>query len=222
METGTKTIIITGDNQSYDAVRISKEHRIVYRTPKHFNPIVSVATKSGDTVFMTIVVKVPNESPFGVISLVEHWAKNLQPDFSWNGLQFPMVDLDQEVNINWALRMASDPDQTVDTYIVEQAIQQTKFTLSEKGAHLKSATAFAMAPLGLPTRSLPDHIIDKPFLIWITRDSLKKPLFVGYIGQDVWKRADAPTSNIQVLRGEDPPPNYWELHNMPQDEMQER
>lgn len=87
METGTKTKIITEDNQSYYAVRINKEHRSVYSTPEHPYPIVSVATKSGDTVFMTMIDQIPDESPFDAITLVEHWVKKLQPDFSWNGIQ---------------------------------------------------------------------------------------------------------------------------------------
>ena len=227
MEQGAITTITTADYQRFDGVRISKENRAFYTTPGHPNPIALITTKSGDKVYMTMTDRIPSESEFEAVKLVENLTKNLQPDYSWNGLVFPMVDLNQEVDIGWITKMASDPDDDPDhTFVVDQAIQQTKLKMDEKGAHVESAVALAMELTGPPQPSLPDHIIDKPFLIWFTRDSLAKPLFVGYIDRDVWKNPGGPRkdSGYPVISKppSDTPIGHMDIRKIVQEEMKER
>lgn len=99
--------------------------------------------------------------------------------------------LNQDVDIHWMLGMIFNPDNNhVTPFEIVQAMQQTILKMNEKGAQVKSATAISMVLSAPPGSDLPDYIINKPFLIWITRDSLNKPLFIGYIDRDAWKNPD--------------------------------
>jgi len=68
--------------------------------------------------------------------------------------------------------------------IITQALQQTKLRMNEEGARAQSAVAIGVLRGCLPTY---DYVIDWPFLFWITRPGISKPLFVAYVTEDDWK-----------------------------------
>jgi hypothetical protein len=41
--------------------------------------------------------------------------------------------------------------------------------------------------LGAALPETPPYIINRPFLMWIMRPGLSRPLFVAYLNTDVWK-----------------------------------
>jgi len=51
---------------------------------------------------------------------------------------------------------------------------------------VKSAVALGILA-GAPLKKKEPYVINKPFLMWITRQGLSKPLFVAYLNKDVWK-----------------------------------
>jgi hypothetical protein len=110
--------------------------------------------------------------------------------YKWGGLVFPMVDLDQEVDIEFFLEMffAGTGTKTGDKgyYKIKQAKQQTKFKMNHIGAKAESAAAFGFA-FECVSMPKPDLVINKPFYAWMTRKGLDVPYFAGYIDTSDWK-----------------------------------
>ena len=70
--------------------------------------------------------------------------------------------------------------------IIAQASQQTKLKMNEIGARVESVVAIAIVLGGMDAPE-PDHVINRPFLIWFERDGLSRPLFAGHITPDDWR-----------------------------------
>ncbi len=103
---------------------------------------------------------------------------------------FPMIEYNEVVDISWIRGMAARVPDGLPWYI-SQALQQTKFRMNEIGVKVESAVAMGMrlgyCP-GPPPK--PDLIIDKPFLLWISRPGMSHPLFIGYFVEKDWKRPE--------------------------------
>jgi serine protease inhibitor len=97
-----------------------------------------------------------------------------------------MVDLKQQVDVHWLIDMWTT-DVRGQEIVIEQAFQETHLAMNQEGARARSGVAMGLAA-GLPRWSKPDLIIDGPFLIWFRRSGLSKPLFVGHITQEDWKK----------------------------------
>lgn len=188
LQPGTATTLRTPDQKTYPAARLTG--RVRYSSSEgHPHPIATISTKSGDEVSLTISDQPYSE--FALISKVEQLTRHSSQLPAYGGLVFPMVDLNHQVNIDWLLNM-----QTLDTNgslnSISQALQQTKLRMNETGARVESAVAVAVR-LSAASRPKPDMIIDRPFLIWFTRPHLQKPLFVGYITPQNWKKPETLT-----------------------------
>lgn len=176
---GQRRTIETSEGK-FPGVFIPKHSVEFFKAENHPYPIASLQTKSGDVVQMTVW-----DQPLQGFDLVTATEKffNTRPCRDFEGVVFPMVTLDQQVNIDWLLKMEAinggDPG-----YIISQALQQTKLRMNEIGARAESAVAMATRSFSLPQSPL---VINRPFLIWIQREGLAKPLFVGYIDSSDWK-----------------------------------
>ena len=123
---------------------------------------------------------------FDLVAMAEQLTNLSRPVSEFGGLVFPMVDLNQQVDVSWILNMQTSTDARTEAYI-SRAMQQTILKMNEKGARVKSEfVGGVMLGTGSPIEK-PDMIIDAPFLVWFMRPLLKKPLFVGYIATEVWK-----------------------------------
>ncbi len=180
---GSETQIVTADDTPYPAVRMDKGH-IIYRVAKHRHPVIMIKTKSGDMVHLSIVDDPPKD--FDLISLADRLLEPDDIDDEHEGVIFPMVDLNQEVDISW-LRGLNTKGVDGRPAIVSQAKQQTKLRMNEVGARAESAAAIGIMRLGA-SKPKTVYIIDKPFLVCFTRHGFSKPLFVGHIGHDDWKK----------------------------------
>ena len=181
---GEETTVEAKDHKNYPGVKIGKESVQFYNAHGHNNPIALLKTKTGDRVYLTMLDNAPSDG-FGLIDLAEELADNLTDNDDYGGLVFPMVDLDQRVDISWLLNMSTTGDDGRPARIT-QALQQTILRMNEIGARAKSAVAIAVMREAF-VREKPDMTIDGPFLIWIERDDLAKPLFVGYITEEDWR-----------------------------------
>ena len=152
-------------------------------SPSHNNPIAVIETKSGDQVCMTIHDQLDG---FPLLERTEQLRKNMRGIFDFESVHFPQVDLNQVVDISWLKKLWTIDENTC-KYEIEQALQQTKFRMNEKGARAQSGVALggikctSVRPAVLPL------VIDQPFLIWIERVELKYPLFTGWISKKDWK-----------------------------------
>jgi hypothetical protein len=182
IEKGEKTEVETDAGKRFPGVRIEEDNVSFFMAAGHEEPIARLVTKSGDRVFMTMFDQ--SLEGFDLVEKAEELSEYEEDTTSkYGGLVFPMVDLDQTVDISW-LEGINTRDKTDAFWFVAQALQQTKVKMNEIGVRVQSAVAVGLMKAVMPN---PDHIINRPFLMWITRKGLKKPLFVGYITEENWK-----------------------------------
>ncbi len=111
---------------------------------------------------------------------------NVGKDFDDVALVFPMVDLNQEVDLGWICELAT----TDGKWKVDQALGQNKLRINETGARAQSAVAMSMKAVSIGPIIENMFVIDQPYLFWIERDGLSFPLFAAYLAKDCWKEPE--------------------------------
>lgn len=192
LKAGEIRTIRTGGRE-YPAVRIPAGGRRAtvvrhFGLPKFPNPIACLTTQSraGDIVCLTVLdaAQVPDLiTEGGFPSMVTDTVRFLN---EYGGVVFPMVSLDQEVDISWLLGLSTTGADGLPA-IVKQAKQQTRFRMNEVGARAESAVALGVMRSMSLQEPKPDLVIDQPFLCWIERPGIPFPLFFGHITPDDWK-----------------------------------
>lgn len=182
-----ETLTLDGDESGkyFDAVRMKKNVPEFRNAPGHNHPVVSLATKGGrDTVHLTMV---DNPLTDGQVmdKAIELLGRMHFSDDEFDGVIFPMVDLDVQPDISWLLGINTDGTDGRPA-IVNQAKQQTKFAIDEFGAKVESAVVIGVTR-SIARRTEP-HVINRPFLAMVTREGVKNLIFAGYISPAHWKR----------------------------------
>lgn len=121
---------------------------------------------------------------FDLATKSQELSRALKPTDEFEGLIFPMVDLDQHVDVDWLVGMGTTEIQGELVEIVK-TFQQPRLRMNELGARAESAVV--LTPAGAALHHKPTHIIDRPFLISFERKGLSKPLFVGHITEEDWR-----------------------------------
>lgn len=192
--TGTKYPIFTRDGKQYPGVRVPSHgtvqgvHRplfTVLTVHNHRNPIACVETKSGDKVFMTIA-DAPKEG-FALVDAIDGLRSGCGKSVEkFMRLRFPMIDLDQEVDITSLIGMHTEDEAGV-PWDITQALQQTKLRMDEVGAKVESAVAIGATMRGMVPPPPPEFVIDEPFFFWIERLGMTMPILYAYLAEDTWK-----------------------------------
>lgn len=181
------TVTDPSDKKTYPAVFLKEGS--VEICESSYGPVARIATKSQDVVYMMIHNLPSNQAKSFVwhdwVSFVEAIEAQLQPNYDYEGLIFPKVDLNQNVDIDWLIGMNTVTSNGQNAKI-SQAKQQTKLRMNEEGARIESAVAIGIVVTSM-RRSSPPLVINQPFLIWFRRPGLAHPLFVGHITQEDWK-----------------------------------
>jgi hypothetical protein len=173
---------VTCEGVGYPAVRL--DSFTVVSSPVHPNPIAVLSTKSGDRVCMTIADR--ERDGFDLLSTIEGIRSTQAPSVAFDSLVFPMVDLDQQVELEWIVGMRTtgiDGRPVVITY----GAQQTKLRINVKGAHVESAAVLAMRVARMQPAPTRDLVIDRPFFCWIERDGVRAPILAAYLDPADWK-----------------------------------
>ncbi|MHA1882742.1 MAG: hypothetical protein ACTSUO_06820, partial [Candidatus Thorarchaeota archaeon] len=184
---GQDTSIIDDDKKQYPAVVISGYGLKFYSIPGDKNLVVKLEIKNGDFVYMKMESEVPDglDLPTHVETYHTKMQEYNAEDIS--GVIFPKIDLDIESKLDWLVGFGIENDNSeIPLYIIEEALQQTKLKMNSDGFRVKSAVALGSAPISGMRKTEP-YVIDKPFLMWVTRPQFARPLFVGYLNKDVWK-----------------------------------
>jgi hypothetical protein len=187
LKKGSLTSIRYND-QVYQAAALTKDIYKIYGINNGIypHPIVEIQTKSKDRVFMTIAASNDNLNAFNLVETINNLREIMRHVdsngicrlFNYDSVVFPCVDLNQQVDISWLKGMRSNE------LYVNQALQQTKFKMDEKGARVQSSVMTSMA------RCMPLVLtINKPFYIWIERENCTIPVFMGYIDSSDWVRS---------------------------------
>lgn len=182
LKEGETTLILAQNSNCYDAVRLEKSNFRTYWSPVHEHPLAVVYTKSGDKVCMTIADKA--RPGFDLLARIHEINQSHLSAFPVDHIKFPMVNLDQKVNIDWLVGMSTLTHDSRRARI-SQALQQTKFKMNHFGARAKSAVTVGVKIRGLQRND--DLVIDKPFYLWIMREGLSIPILTAYIDYDDWK-----------------------------------
>lgn len=201
----SKNITVKNSQTSYSGAHIERGFT-VFTAKNHAHPIACLETKSGDKVWFTIADK--PRSNFDLLNYLDAIKNNVQQDDNYQSVIFPKIDLDQQPDITWLLKMSYAG------YFIAQAKQQTKLKMNEFGAHVKSAAAIAMMR-SMPPSNKKTLVIDQPFFCWIEKPDVNIPIFAGYLDTDVWKdpgTLDMDSSNQKKADDVTPTkqePSFW-------------
>jgi hypothetical protein len=182
---GIGTSVVTDDGSTYPGVRMDTGFSF-NTVGGSTNLVVALETGDQDIVYMMMADKVP--SGFDMVTYVEEILLNMTPvERDYEAIVFPMIDLNEEGELEWLINLQlMIPQDRFPFYFIQQALQQTKLKMNQEGYRVKSVAAVA-AMLGAAHPEVPPYIINRPFIMWITRPGLSKPLFVAYLNTDVWK-----------------------------------
>lgn len=187
---GEKVKIDAKNGRIYDGVRIKKDDAAFFESTIYgYKQIIAcIQTKSGDMVFIT-VPKEPLEG-LDLIEMADTILRNMDilPG-KYDGIRFPTVDLDITNDIGWLKGMSTTNVRGTPAEITK-AVQQIKIKMNEKGARFQSATAMAVifTCIMVPKQDL---IIDVPFLVWVSRHDLEKPLMAAFVTEESWKNPES-------------------------------
>lgn len=191
---GEKIKIDAKNGRIYDGVRIKKEGVSFFESTVHgYRYIIAcIRTRSGDSmreIGDMVFITVPKEPLEGldIIEMADAISNNMDvlPGI-YDGVRFPMVDLDITNDIEWLKDMSAHTKVGNMPADIIQAIQQIKIKMNEKGARFQSATAVAVTLKCVMTPKQ-DLIIREPFLVWVERRNLEKPLMAAFITEESWK-----------------------------------
>jgi hypothetical protein len=182
MAEGVRTTI-EKPGASYPAVKLKKDDGVslVQHPDLHGHPIIRIRTKGGEKVCMTVADGIP-EGLLGLHSKVRSLQLAATPDYRYEGVVFPMVQYDRAEDISFLVGMRIKDSQ----YYINEAVQQTRFRMNEKGARAESAAAMGVRCFSLGGDRKP-YVLDRPFILWIERDAVAIPLFMGVFAEDSWK-----------------------------------
>jgi len=180
---GFATKLETPGGKIYPAARLSEDTVYVVRAGDVF--LAELRTRSSDIAYMAMWDE-PVEH-FELLAAVEGISRARKLPAPYEGLIFPMVDLDHKVDIGW-LKELSTTDNKGYFNKLTQALQQTKLKMNHIGARIKDAVAIGgIRCTSCVREELPPLVINKPFLFWIERPGLSRPLFAARITEGDWK-----------------------------------
>ena len=183
---GKNYSVETEDGKYYPGIRMTNFGRKFSSVKGNPNFIIEIETKDSDWVHIMMADEVP--TGLALLDYVEQIQKEkMEVPFEYEGFIFPKIDLDEETVIEWILGLRFETlGGDVPFYVISEALQQTKLKMNEIGFRVKSAVALGILAGAPPKRTEP-YVINRPFLMWITRTGLSKPLFIAYLNKDVWK-----------------------------------
>lgn len=191
---GTETRLHDGE---FKAARIT-DHFGVYRISSTlFNHVAQLTCDNGDRVYMmscrerTVLALDLRDFVLGI-------EKNLELTSDYAAVVFPHVKFEEYPDISWLAGVNPREDGVYETetgpgltYCVAEAKQQTRFAMDHVGAHVESAAAIAFIGSGcmLDAEMKPDFVINEQFVLWVRREGVNDPIFIGHFFEDSWVRS---------------------------------
>jgi hypothetical protein len=179
--------VINVSGVSYPAFRLEDGIEF-YTSAEHPNPLVSIMTETCDRVWLTVAdSECSGLELFEKIRLIK--SSPLRDNWTYGRVVVPETLIDLVVNIDFLLGL-STTDEHDTVWMITQAVQQLKFAMNAKGAHLKVATGLGLEMAAAPM-SEKELVLDKPFFMWIEpREGGDLPMGALLIAEDSWKKAD--------------------------------
>ncbi|HXH27384.1 MAG TPA: hypothetical protein VNG90_05805, partial [Candidatus Acidoferrum sp.] len=153
------------------------------RHGQHHHPICAVTTMSGDIMYLTMFDQGLDD--LDLITMAEKLTRGMLPIDEFGDVVFPMVDINQEVDVSWLVDMETFRQDGRRAWIA-QAKQETSLRINEIRAAMRSAFTAEVANESMMV-SRPDMVINGSFLCWFWRPGLSKPLLVSHVQREDWK-----------------------------------
>lgn len=182
---------------------LAKKANVVI-SPAHPYPIARLITRNNDIVMITKATSQLNN-----VALVRHLSElsegelNISEEF--RGVHFPMVHYEETIDVSWLLGLQIENPNSPGLgemlmrlaggkfghsqvpYVIDQAMQFTRFKLNEVGARVESAAAMSAVSGAVREPATQLLVIDEPFYLWIKRGGMKYPYFAGLFAQQHWR-----------------------------------
>ncbi len=176
------------DGNEYRFVENRGDFVYWYNPSVYKHPVFRIIANNGDEVYLTKA-----DAPRSNFDLYCHIdetfdqiTKNRHNNVVDGVLFFPCVELRESCQqVKWISNLA------IGEYFIRQAMQQTVFSLDEKGARAKSSFAAATLKGIVLNNDVFSYVIDEPFYVWIKRKNVPYLLFAAYCDHSSW-RSDVP------------------------------
>lgn len=232
-EKGTQSSIYdTESNKSYSAVEMQKSGQWTIFSPKSCladknkdpwclfdlkidDKILEITAKNGDKVYMKIAEKPLDgfELMSNVLELQDS-LRGLTVDVDYDKVLFPIVDINQLVDISWLEKLELRFTGTENFYKIAQALQQTQLKIDENGAVVKSAVAFSYEGFGALGDIPISFVINKPFYLWVMRPGMTLPLIAAYVDESSWNEYVQTSCITEPTRTDDDPFKNWDSFSL--------
>jgi len=177
-------ILEFGTGNRYPGVMIN-EGVDFYEADEHPRPIAGIKTETNDVVCLTIADSEPSDE-FVLMDAVNSIRVKQKKTWAYDRVHFPMIDLDQKVDISWMADMCTMGQNQQPAWIV-QPFMEAVAKMNEVGIRVKIVAGSSMRLMAVAPPPPKIMVIDRPFFLWIERPGLKYPLACMYITQDNWK-----------------------------------
>jgi hypothetical protein len=176
------------DGKEYDAVSLPDDAGATFHDARSEGircTFVRIPTKNGDSICLLPTNKVGRPRPQFLLDIVQEVRASATHNQGFEGVHFPMVDLDESKDLDWLLGMETAA-QSGRPHSISQAKQQTRLKMNQHGAKMESAVAIGIMATSV-RRTPPPFIVDGPFLFWAERPGVGLPYFCAYVTQEAWK-----------------------------------
>lgn len=169
--------------QQFPAIRLKAEKHgcKFFEVLGHPHPIISVESRSKDRIYFTRAGNVPSEDKDMQKKISEIRSLERFETEVYHSCVVPMVDLHIEKKVEWLLGLQFKD------FCLSEVVQQTKFKMDETGVSLQD---FVCARVVLISK-YKEYTLEDSFFVWIEREGVSEPYFVGYITPEHWKRPNA-------------------------------
>jgi len=181
------------DGFAFDAVKLKSLGQATFNPvymlgDTYSNEAVQITASNGDVVHLIKDRRGSSGRNILGVAIAQHGltVKSESGNKRYEEIIFPMVTLDQQVDISWLQGLHTCTD-NLDFYEIAQALQQTKVRMNHLGVRVESAVAVSVRFMALATEPPTRFVIDEPFWLVIERPGVKQPLFVGFMDRDCWK-----------------------------------
>lgn len=146
--------------------------------------VVRVETREGDIVWIEMVPSAPD----GVDLALEANARfsgAFDADRDLCGVTFPLIDFAGKADFEWLKDLWTVTERGTDAKILE-AKQGTELKVSKAGFRARAADEMRGVEESAEEEPTP-FVIDRPFLLSVSRPGLSLPLFTAHLAEDAWK-----------------------------------
>jgi hypothetical protein len=182
LEPGEETEIIK-EGIKYPAAKVSKGFDCFSYGP---HEIFKLYAEDNIKVFM-MPCDLEFEDEFKILDFIQAingWVARFNP-LHVDTLTFPKINFQEIIRLDYILQMRVDIPHAEYPLRIIEALQQNFFKMDHLGAEVKSGTA--MLGWSGYSYNYVDYVLDRRFLLWVMKDGMSIPAFIGIFDKDYWK-----------------------------------